>query len=47
MSTFARHGPPGVDHEAAEAERATAQRLASITPKEQIDKWRSSGKKET
>ena len=41
MSTFARHGEPGVDHEAIRAESAEAERTASITPKKQIDKWRS------
>jgi putative FmdB family regulatory protein len=41
ISTFARHGQSGVDHEATQSERATAERMASITPREQIDKWRS------
>jgi putative FmdB family regulatory protein len=41
MSTFARHGEPGVDHEAHQAESAAAERMASITPKKQIDTWRS------
>jgi putative FmdB family regulatory protein len=41
MSAFARHGGPGIDREAAQAEKSKAARLASITPKEQIDRWRS------
>jgi putative FmdB family regulatory protein len=41
MSAFARHGAPGIDREAAQAEQRKAERLASITPKEQIDRWRS------
>lgn len=45
LSRFARHGPPGTDDSAVQAERAAAQRLASVTPKEQIDKWRSQRKK--
>jgi putative FmdB family regulatory protein len=47
MSAFARHGEPGVDREAIQAERAEAERKASITPKEQIDKWRSYRNKKT
>jgi hypothetical protein len=45
MSTFAHHGEPGIDHEAIQAERAQAERQASITPKSLIDKWRSGDKK--
>ena len=41
MSTFAQHGEAGVDREAVRAENAHAEHLASITPKEQIDSWRS------
>ena len=41
MSVFARHGEPGVDREASQAESAAAERKASITPKKQIDTWRS------
>ena len=41
MSGFAIHGPPGVDLEQAAAEHKQAERTASITPKSQIDKWRS------
>jgi hypothetical protein len=41
MSTFARHGEQGVDREAIQAESAAAERTASITPKKQIDQWRS------
>jgi len=41
ISAFARHGESGVDHEAIQAELAQAERVASITPKEQIAKWRS------
>jgi putative FmdB family regulatory protein len=45
MSTFAQHGEPGIDHEAVRAERAQAERAASITPKSLIDKWRSADTK--
>jgi putative FmdB family regulatory protein len=47
MSAFARHGEAGVDREAIQAERSHAERMASITPKEQIDKWRSTRNKKT
>ena len=40
ISSFAIQGPSGPDVAEATAERAQAERLASITPKEQIDKWR-------
>lgn len=45
MSAFARHGEPGVDRETSQAESAAAERLASVTPKKQIDKWRSHRKR--
>ncbi|MEN6478007.1 MAG: zinc ribbon domain-containing protein [Anaerolineales bacterium] len=41
VSRFAVHGPPGVDHQQVAAERAQAEREASITPREQINQWRS------
>lgn len=47
LSTFARHGPPTVDRQAVQAEHSAAERLASITPKEQIDKWRTQRKNKT
>lgn len=47
VSIFSRHGPPGADPQAIQAERAAAGRQASITPKEQIDKWRSQSKNKT
>lgn len=40
ISSFAVQGPAGPDAAEIAAERAQAQRLASITPKEQIEKWR-------
>ena len=41
LSTFAVHGKPRIDGEQVRAEKAQAERLASITPKSQIDKWES------
>ena len=45
VSAFARHGTPGVDYESLAAERAAAERKASITPRSLIEKWRSQEKK--
>ena len=47
MSSFAHGGAAGVDPAAARAEWAQHERMASITPKEQIDKWRSQRSKKT
>lgn len=44
VSSFAVHGPPRADPQEIATEKAAAEKLASITPKEQIEKWRS-GKK--
>lgn len=44
LSSFAHHGGTAIDREAAQAERQQSERLASITPKAQIDKWRSARK---
>ena len=41
VSSFAVHGPPRPDPAEVAAEKAAAERLASITPKEQIEKWRA------
>jgi putative FmdB family regulatory protein len=41
VSSFAQVGASGADPSAARAEAAERERLASITPKEQIDKWKS------
>lgn len=41
MSGFALHGEPAADREELGHEKAKAERMASITPKEQIDGWRS------
>ena len=41
VSTFAVHGPAGPDHQEIAADRAQAQRTASITSRETIDKLRS------
>jgi len=41
MSSFAQGGATGVDPAAARAEATQHERMASITPKKQIDKWRS------
>ncbi len=46
MSAFARHGAPEVDREAVAAERAAAERKASVIPRSLIEKWRSQEKKE-
>jgi putative FmdB family regulatory protein len=40
VSSFAVHGPARSDPGEALAERASAEKRTSITPKEQIDKWR-------
>ena len=40
VSSFAVQGPTGADPQEVAANRAEAERAASITPKEQIDKWR-------
>ncbi|MBM3187513.1 MAG: zinc ribbon domain-containing protein [Chloroflexi bacterium] len=40
LSTFAIHGPSTPDAREAAAERAQAERAVSITPREQINKWR-------
>ncbi len=45
VSLFAVHGPAGVDHQEIAAEAEAANRQASITPREQINKWRSAKKK--
>ena len=46
VSSFAVHGPAGPDPGEVAAERKAAEREASITPREQIDKWRKAkGKK--
>lgn len=46
MSSFAHGGATGADPAAARAESTKRERMVSITPKEQIDKWRSQrGKK--
>ena len=47
MSTFAQHGEPSVDAEAIQAERSQADKMASITPKEQIQTWRAQRNKNT
>ena len=47
MSTFAQHGEAGVVAVANQAENAHAERLASVTPKKQIDSWRSGRDKNT
>jgi putative FmdB family regulatory protein len=44
VTSFAVHGPSGPDAQEVAAEKAQQQKLASITPKEQIDKWRSAKK---
>ena len=41
LSSFSLGGPAGPDAQEVVAERAQSAKLASITPKEQIDKWRS------
>jgi len=41
VSSFALHGPARADAQEAAAEKAAAGKLASVTPKEQIEKWRS------
>ena len=46
VSSFAVHGPSQPDPQEVAAQKAYEERLASITPKEMIDKWRSSSKKE-
>ncbi len=45
VSSFAVHGPARPDPQEIAAEKAAAERLASITPKEQIEKWRAASKK--
>ncbi|MBC7237212.1 MAG: zinc ribbon domain-containing protein [Chloroflexi bacterium] len=45
VSSFAVQGPSGPDAAEIAAEKAQAERLASITPREQIEKWRSAAKK--
>ncbi|MGI6375569.1 MAG: FmdB family zinc ribbon protein [Anaerolineae bacterium] len=44
VSSFAVHGPAGVDVGQVAAETAQANREASITPKDQINRWRSARK---
>jgi putative FmdB family regulatory protein len=41
VSAFAVHGPAGPDRQEVAAERAQAQRMASVTSKETVDKLRS------
>jgi len=41
VSRFAVQGPGGPDAAEVASQRAADNRLASITPKEQIDEWRS------
>jgi putative FmdB family regulatory protein len=41
LSPFAVHGPSGADPQEVAAQRAEGERAASITPREQIKKWRS------
>lgn len=41
VSSFAVHGPPRPDPAEVAAEKAAAERMASITPKEMIEKWRA------
>ncbi len=44
VSMFAVHGPAGVDPAEAAHKAAMEERQASITPKEQIEAWRSAKK---
>ncbi|NLX35293.1 MAG: zinc ribbon domain-containing protein [Chloroflexi bacterium] len=44
VSSFAVHGPAGIDPGQVAAEQKQAQRAASVTSKEQINKWRSAKK---
>ena len=44
VSLFAVHGPAGVDAGQVAAEAAQADREASITSKDQINKWRGAKK---
>jgi putative FmdB family regulatory protein len=41
VSPFAVHGPSGADPQEVAAQHAESERAASITPREQINKWRS------
>jgi len=43
MAPFSVHGPSGADPAHVAAESTAADRAAAITPKEQIDTWRSGG----
>ena len=43
VARFAVHGPSGADPQEQVAEWSHQQRMASITPKEQIDKWNKGG----
>jgi putative FmdB family regulatory protein len=44
ISSFAVGGPGGVDVKEVAANEASAKRQASVTPKDQIDKWRAAKK---
>lgn len=44
MSSFAMAGPGGVDAAEVAHENRVAERSASVTPKSQIDSWRSAKK---
>jgi len=44
LSSFAIHGPAGMDVRQVAAENAQAQREASVTSKDQINKWRGAKK---
>ena len=47
LSGFAVAGQPRADPQEIQANQAQAERKASITPKEQIDKWRAARRTET
>ncbi len=45
VSSFAVHGPSGPDPAEVRAQKAHEEKLASITPKEQISQWRAAKQK--